>query len=499
MTCPPGWREAESPAVLFLALWERVNALPRSQLAQCVPPPEDVRKRLGAMLALGESDEAVQGLCDIIDGAWPKGERFPAERKRNGLMLAVMQAIDMALYAVHPRAVSPPARLAPWLADMREQRTLNHIYGASGALTLIARGPLIRTPRSPGEEQSFVLIDQFAALKVVKLGAFEEDGRKIEIALRVIDQSADRGVPPRRERRGSEVVSFVPLAEAHDDLAPKISEEEERFFLDVRKGESFAPAAILAAACGECADSDILLAPELTVAEDDISELSSALFGADGARPRLIVAGSGLTSAAEAGSGLPYNEAVILNGAGTALWTHRKVAAYHMDAETACDLELVDAASQEKLFERIAWSDAVTIADVDGLGRCLVLICQDLKMDLVQSLLREFCPDWVIVPILDTGTSLVRWPANRARDLAAFGETRFVVVSSLTMKCWSKQTYPGEEMGVAIGPVRVNKGDAALDKPSIETDVAPESKTRRHGTIRWRGAKGWTSYREPRH
>lgn len=494
MTTPAEWRGAADPAHLFLLLWHYVAAMRRERLMHNIQPSAAVARAFKAALAHEAGTVAVGSMCDALEQAWRPGDRYIARRERAGLALAAMQAIDLELLAIHPRSTLPTGMRRPaWLEDCHENRLLTGAFAAAQALSLIARGPLLRSPRQPYEEASFVLVDHFCAVKVVDMTSFVEDGRNLEVAVTVIDQSADRGVPGRRGRRGREWISFVPLAEASDDLIAEICSDGDQLVIDVRKGRGFAPAVLLAGACQACANSDIVLAPELTVDPSDVAAVGDALSRMRGDRPRLVVAGSGLTTERDGPSGLPHNESSILNGNGAILWRHRKLMAYAMLDETSKDLELPGFEGGAALLERIAWSDQMTIADVEGLGRCIVLICQDLKMGVVKSLLEEFRPDWLLVPILDSGTSLSRWPARRARELAGIGETRFAVVSSLTMKCWMKTQYPGTQMGVAVGPTTINRVDANEDLAGTQTEVAPEAAQRRFATVRWRSASGWTT------
>lgn len=494
MTMPKSWRQAADPESLFLILWRHLNARNPATVANFIPVSEKIRRDMEAALAIDESRAAVTKLCDIIEAAWPKGEQYSAQRTSAGLVLGAGQEIDTAFLSVHPRSVTVPRRLPAWLRDARERRLGTGAFGADDKFSLIPRGPLIRTPKLPEEEGDFRLGLQFAALKVVDLAQFKEGGRDLSITVQVIDQSADRGVPARRERRGSEVVTFVPLAEESGDLVANILKDEATTFIDIRKGEGFDPAGKLAAACAACSDSDILMAPELTVDPADVIAIADALADMTGGAPRLILAGSALTDIGDDETGLPFNEATVLNGRGAKLWTHRKIAAYSMAKQTHDELDIPDTGDAEILMERIAWCDSIRIADIDAIGRCLVLICQDIQMECVLDLIREFRPDWILLPILDSGTSALRWPAERARTLAALSETRFAVVSSLTMTHWRKEPSDSQDMGVAVGPARVNKGDAAKDKARRQAVVAPEANDRRFGSVRWRSGHGWIGY-----
>ncbi|HCB74792.1 MAG TPA: hypothetical protein DEP91_01225 [Sphingomonas bacterium] len=497
MTSPNDWRKAQDPADLFLLLSSYVTSLSGATVAAAASLPTDVTDFFTLALHAEGGSAAVDEMCAVLQKHWPREDNWKAQRVRAALALSAMRAIDVAMLAIHPRSLIGTggfSSLPEWLENSRERRTLDGVYAQAANQALIARGPFARAPRSPTEESTFVLTNQFAALKIVDMSVFRESGRELTVKLKVIDQGADLGVPPRRDRAGSEVISFVPLAEAGDDLLARISTDDATTYIDIEKGTGFDPVGRLVNAIGDCADSDIIVAPELTVTSSDVSAIAAALSAMQSARPRLVVAGSGL-AAQDSESGLPYNQATIFNANGAALWYHRKIAAYAMRDNTSKDLNLPGAAGAPELMERIAWSNAITIADVDGLGRCLVLICQDLVMQVVRNLLDEFRPDWVLIPIMDSGTSLNRWPARHARDLAAFSESRFVIVSSLAMKHWLKTSYPGEQMGVAIGPAYVNNGDAGADVAARQIEVGPESPGRRHATVRWRSVFGWASYR----
>ncbi|MER8751606.1 hypothetical protein NKH57_20400 [Mesorhizobium sp. M1050] len=497
MTHPRAWRGIGDPAHLFLALWRYLNAMERERLSSAVDVPPTLSTALAAALAIGDAAKCIEAFCDALEGHWDESTHWRARRERASVALTAMRAIDEVMLAVHPRTIVPTIRLKPlpvWLDDVRERRTIYGTFASDAQLSLIARGPFARSPKLPFEESTFVLGDQFAALKVIDLSAFIEDGRQLQMSIKVVDQSADRGVPHRSDRAASEVVSFVPLAEVGGDLVASVTTDGATTFIDVLKGAAFDAAKRFLNAVHDCADSDIFVAPELTVDAADITRIAAGLSAMSGSRPRLLVSGSGLVPGNPAKGGQPFNQATMLNGNGATLWQHQKVSAYAMLEETSKGLKIDGAEGMVRLMERISWSSSITVADLDGLGRCIVLICQDMMMGVVHRLLDEFRPDWLIVPILDTGTSLQRWPARRARELAPTSEARFVVVSSLTMKEWQVDKYPGEEMGVAIGPTYTNRSDPD-EPPALQIEVAPESSSRRHGSVRWRAVHGWQKYR----
>lgn len=497
MSQPQDWKGAKDPAELFLLIWRYVSKMSRDRLSGEVELPVMLAASVRGALLKDDAAEAVVSLCDALQAHWDPSTQFMARRLRASIALVAMRGIDDSLLAIHPRSIVSgmgPTTLPSWLNDVRELRTLGGTYAADANLILIARGPFARSPKLALEEATFSLVDQFAAVKVIDHTSFKEDGRTINVTVKVVDQSTDLGVGNRHDRAASEVVTFVPLAENGSDLVPIVTPDGNVSFLDVVKGVGYEPADILLRAVQECADSDIIVAPELTVGKGDVEKVAAGLSAMSGDRPRMLVSGSELAQSSSVPkddeSGYPYNEASVINGHGARLWQHRKISAYGMLKSTSDNLNICGGDPPPQLMERITWSDSITVADVDGLGRCIVLICQDLMMGLVNQLLQEFRPDWVIVPILDSGTSIGRWPSKRAADLSSMSEARFVIVSSLTMKHWQMKKYPGEEMGVAVGPKYTNRGDPQ-EPTGVMAQVTPESTHRRHGSIRWRSRTGW--------
>lgn len=493
MSFPVEWRDARDPAELFLLLWTYVNAAPRSDTSAASEMPCSLGASLAGTLEQDDGSEAVQSLCDLLEQAWVGGALFGSLRIQLCRALSVMRAIDVAILAIHPRSQLGARRTSDhpaWLQDVSERRTMSGTYARDERYCLVARGPFMRSARAPLEEATFLLSSQFASLDVAEPGLFREDGRPLAIRFKVIDHSADMGVPHSRESAANEAITFVPLAEK-GDLDAAVFDQDGSTYIDIVPCAHFDPASRFLAAVADCPGSDILIAPELTVKPGDVRTIAAGLAAMPGKRARLLVAGSGASECTEAGA-LPYNQTSVLNGNGALLWEHRKVAPYDMRENTYANLKIEGLTpGTSGLKENIQWSDEITIADVDGLGRCLVLICQDLQMEAVRALIAKFRPDWVLIPIMDSGTSLVRWPARKVRELASASEARFAVVSSLTMKAWLETPYPGEEMGVAIGPKAINRADTDLDVAGREAELSPESEQRRHATLRWRAFSGW--------
>jgi hypothetical protein len=484
------WAALATPADLFLALWEYVNTrVPRSHLSGAYRTNAAIDDALQTALRKPDGQAAVAGVVAVLRDYWTDQVSEKGRKTRAGLFLGAMRAIDDAFEQIHPRTllaagigrVSPPA----WAIEARDKRLVEGVYAVRGERALIPRGPFARSPRGPLETATFSLVDQFAACAVAPL-SIEEDGRTISVVVKVVTQGVAKGVPPRTRRAGSEAITLAPLAEAKGDLVATVSEDEGTSYIDVEKGAAFAPRDIFAGLVGDFSETDVLLLPELVLDMDDVEGIRDTLATTKGERPRMVVCGSGLEAN---GDEWPWNASQIVNGSGTRLWAHRKNAAYGMLKDTFDNLKIKNIGKAKQLMEKISWSEQITIGDVEGLGRCLVLICQDVMMPGVEQLVRAYEPDWVFLPILDSGTNFHRWPYKRLVDLSAIGPTRFVVVSSLTMLHWRKKHFPGEQIGVAVGPRYVVAGDKSADTDGLAQEINCESASQRHGTVRWRRGK----------
>lgn len=113
----------------------------------------------------------------------------------------------------------------------------------------------------------------------------------------------------------------------------------------------------------------------------------------------MLLAGSGYT--VEKRDDLPWNEALVFSGVGVELWRPRKIWQAGLDSARTKELGLMPGRDGRVLEQNHARSEVLG-ADVDGLGRCIVLICQDIKSaPLASELIRRYQPVWVFAPIMD--------------------------------------------------------------------------------------------------
>jgi hypothetical protein len=137
------------------------------------------------------------------------------------------------------------------------------------------------------------------------------------------------------------------------------------------------------------------------------------------------------------------------------------------------------------MMEDNASGSEIVVADIDGLGRCVVLICQDCEMPVAApELFTAYQPDWVFTPIYDCSIDKGRWIHARAFGLSALSQARCVAVTHMGF------APAGGAMGIAVGPKETASGHldevdraVALVKISTATSSCAAS-------VQW-GATGW--------
>lgn len=473
---------SQTPARLFLGLWADAVTWsgPERAGARAVAPAFLAQAR--EALEMDDGVAAYGRLLELLGTNVADGAGF------RGQSIAIMRAIDEAFYRIHPRAVhaapsSGLRRTAPgWLRTARDTRLLTGAYGEDRGARLLPRGPLLRGQRHPTQTSADSLADRFAALGVAAAD-LRHAGRPIQVGLRVVSASASRGVAPGAGS-GAEVVGFVPIAEQAADVVMAERSTGDQAWVDFRPCPGLDPTQrlidVLAAE-----PVDVALAPEFMVSEDEADRLATALL-AHPLAPRLLVAGSGATRARDGDQ--PWNEARAVNANGAEIWRQRKLWPAGLDGPRAARLGLTPPADGKLVFEDTAAGDRLEVVDAEGLGRCVILICQDLEAaDLTLQLMADYQPDWVFVPILDTGVGVDRWMHRRAVELSGVSQARFLVVSSTSLA--AKAGYGDCACALAVGPRAPGVGDPVEDVPRAVQFAQAGAETPGLAIIRWRNGR----------
>lgn len=479
-----------SPAQLFLVLWQKAQAMTAFQRDTAAQADATFQQNLARALQQDDEQVATEA-CQRLLAAALLAAAMPNEQ--NGIILASLHAIDNAFYLIHPRTRFSPATarrrptLPEWLRNMRDARFIDGEYTRNDEYRLITRGPLVRLPRNETASNAENLADRFTALSIVP-HHLKLEHRTIATRHIVVSIDTARGVPVGRMPRREEVV-FIPVAEAVDDLLIHTRHVATQPLADFRLAPALNAAQQIVAALRSAGTGDIAFAPELVVHEDHADQMKTALRTLGPNRPRLIVAGSGQTRAKN-NDGQSWNEARILNSRGHDLWRQRKLWPAGLGASRAIALGLADPGNK-LVMEDTAEGDTLLIADLDGLGRCVVLICQDIKAQpLADELVQHFQPDWIFVPILDPGISAGRWAHQQVFGLSELSNARFMVASSTALAKRLSNPDP-VACGLCVGPKAADPLNHDTGRALALIEVVSPPGPAGYGVIQW-GGSGWT-------
>lgn len=136
--------------------------------------------------------------------------------------------------------------------------------------------------------------------------------------------------------------------------------------------------------------------------------------------PGIIVAGSEAVEVED--STYPVNRAFVLGSWGEPVWHQDKVHRYTMMADQVREAQLDSVLGESSIDEEsAAGNQIVKVRDIPGVGRCMVLVCEDLAQpEPGQMIAREVGVDLLLVPVMDGRPSPNNhWWARHGINLAA--------------------------------------------------------------------------------
>jgi len=275
-----------------------------------------------------------------------------------------------------------------------------------------------------------------------------ENERSIKIEFRVIRNNGGQGVLSSAWP-GHERILFAPVAEEASDLILTDVVRDTHPFVSVGCAKNFSPSTRFLDVLKAAKPVDIAMAPEFVMCEEDADTFAESMGQLRTKPPRMTIIGSGPTKATT--NDQAWNESRSVNSIGAELWRQRKIWPAGLSAETAKQLGLFDP-GKGLVTEDTGCGDTLSVIDVDGMGRCVTLICQDLHLHpLAEEMLKSYQPDWVFVPVLDKDVETGRWAHQRAFALSELSHARFVVAnsSSLGQKLGVGKAHT---CGLVIGP-----------------------------------------------
>lgn len=465
-----------SPADLFMENWDLARKWSGPDVQSFKFPCAEFKRAVSESILISNASESYTALKNL-----QRGENSAVE---NGRVMFILGAIDDFFEIVHPRTLNRSKifgslPLTHWLRRVVVERLDNGAFSSTATHQLVPRGPLMRSPRGDFASSAYSLADQFAFLAVVR-AELSIDERPIRVSTVVKDRSLSQGIGLAPSANGSEKIAFIPIAQLDEHLKVDRFELNGHAYVDFKLDESLDAASVVNSVLCDVGYADIVMAAELMVDEDAADRLSPLIRAAPG-RTRILLAGSGNTN--DTRDGLPWNEARVLNGSGVELWRQRKIWQAGLDSSRSEDLGLMPG-HNGRLMEPNHAGDEVVVADVDGFGRCVVLICQDIQSNpLASEIIRLYQPDWVFVPILDWGAGVKRWAHQRVFELSAISPARFLISSSLSMV--QKLKREEQPCGLAIGPKLSTDEDQGRECEAAYAKTSPHG----YGMLEWR--TGW--------
>lgn len=444
------------PSEAFIFLYLKVSPLDPEVRSLALPQPIDFKIQLRKILLEESPQDIVDYIRLLLKKPTPKHEVFI------GKILAIMSEIDSLFYSIHPRSFNIPVaigggwKIPSWLESLKMKRRVVGSYAEYNDYILFPRGPLSRSARGADAASADSMADRFSALAISPT-LFRQEDRPIHIRLKVIGAGKVGGIAPTK-KIGSETIGFIPVAEKSNDIECQQRDFSGRRFVSFTPAASIDPVSITFNALGNSSSVDIGILPELMIPARLVSKLSSEIIKLASLAPRLLVCGSGDTEETNH-LGMRWNQASVLNSAGRVMWEQRKIWPAGFSESRAIEYGLISSPGS-LVMEDNAASNELQIVDIDTLGRCIILICQDVLADDVstQSIIR-FQPDWVFTPILDSGIAPNRWINTRLYELSGLSPSRYLVSTSLAFA--EKFGYSGAGCGLAMGPRSGTKDDKA--------------------------------------
>jgi hypothetical protein len=464
-----------------VALWRKTAALTASQRSNSLRPPAHFHKTALGIAGLDDPLHAVEALRALLD-------KQPEEAI--GRQLAVMIAIDELFACLHPRtprAAAPGAPRPPaWISALQDRRTVCGYYLDVGGMLLLPRGPLLRMPRDPHASSADTLEDRFAYLTTISR-VIQHRESPIAVNLKYVGMNLLDGVEPVSSP-GRERISFVPIAESANDLDIKPVTLNERIFAHYGPTATLAGGQRIIDALHKHGKHDLAVAPELVMSPDQTAHVQDELRKAVSA-PNLLLLGT--QNSIDDENGQPFNEALLVNSMGTLLSRQRKIWPASIPAEQARKLGLCGDNDDAPVYENNASAREMDIVDIDGFGRVVVLICQDLMLDPANDLIARLQPDWVLVPILADDLECGRWAHRRALSISETAQSRFVAVTSSALACHAGQD-PAGAIGFALGPAvpaATEENQRAVVFIKADRSASPHS-----GSTIWHGSEWIQSF-----
>lgn len=417
-----------SPGDLFSELWVIVE--PRTNdliagpwLGKLAPEFRELR----ALLISEGNGDVPSIIRDYLSGSDVPFDCFVSGAAERAFV--VMSALDEIAGEIHPgfakRLPGRPRPTSGLLSAMKQKRTIDGAYSTTADALVVPKGHLEERKRPDESAASGIdLVHQFTYLTRVKQpGA----GKRVKMVIPsptkfLVDQSR------------ADSVGVAPIAEDRNDLSFEVSKRGNRPYLDAKPNGVDLHGRIERAVI-ELIDggAGLILLPELVSPTDSSARLAASLRARAFAGSALVVAGTGLSAEISPGSGRPYNEAVIMTAQGDILGVQKKLHPFNMGAGRMqnCSIVPEPGFDGQSHMEDVTGGDELLILELHGLGRVMLLICEDLEQQTpCGDIALVMRPDWILTPVLDVGQDAGRWTHGRAIEIGRKTWSRVVISNS---------------------------------------------------------------------
>ncbi|WFU91987.1 hypothetical protein QA644_34340 (plasmid) [Rhizobium sp. CC1099] len=442
------------PGALFAKLWARVE--PHERAVTLRPWKGWRSKEFQAVLARLESCDDSEVPLDImayLDGNPPVFDHEVNDVDERAFV--VMCAVDRATMRIHPsgktRHGGRSAPICEMLSIMRSDRTMNGSYAELPGKGFVLPKGLLMLGKSQmrGEDESGTsLAHQFSHLSFVP-----HPGRHYSLK--------PLALPPSRlsvEKAALDRVGLAPIAVDRHDLEFTASDRGRRAFLDTAPKSTELGQRIKSEVTALLdKHAGLIVLPELVTSDEAVEGLSASLQRGARSHQAMILVGSGPTKEIDAGIGRPFNEAVVMSATGDVLFRQRKLNSFNMRWERMqeCDVPRAKGHESDRHMEDCATGQELIICDILGLGRVMVLICEDLEQQTPGGdVALHALPDWVLTPVLDVGLAFGRWEHQRSIEIGRKSQSRFVVSCSAILEVRRR----GKEKLIDTDPRAVRTG-----------------------------------------
>lgn len=167
--------------------------------------------------------------------------------------------------------------------------------------------------------------------------------------------------------------------------------------------------------------------------------------------PSLRLALVGVIGGPRVAGGPHRNYIAAISANGEILFTQDKLTHWNLDARAQSRFGLDDRGYPVPLRENTTPGTNILVAEFDGLGRIMALICADMSHNMPGDWIADHIGlDWLYAPIMDGSTCWLQgpvpWIVRRALRTCARAGTTVMVANSMVMTRWNNRAIARDKV-----------------------------------------------------